>query len=116
MAKKAKCFVKQAKPWAEVGVTTGRPKTLRLVRYSDWSLCSARINGLDCLAITKLDVMDEFEEIKICVAYKDKKDGSIHKELPSIGSQLQAHGACLQDIPRLEKTNIQNHELRRIAC
>ena len=32
---------------------------------------------------------DEFDEIKICVAYKDKKDGTIHKELPSIGSQFK---------------------------
>jgi adenylosuccinate synthase len=76
------------KPWAEVGVTTGRPRRCGwfdtvIGRYA------VRVNGLDCLAITKLDVMDEFDEIKICVAYKDKKDGSIHKELPSIGSQFK---------------------------
>ena len=29
-----------------------------------------RINGLDCLAITKLDVLDEMSEIKVCVAYE----------------------------------------------
>jgi adenylosuccinate synthase len=28
-----------------------------------------RINGLDCLAITKLDVLDNLDEIKVCVAY-----------------------------------------------
>jgi adenylosuccinate synthase len=104
------------KPWAEVGVTTGRPKTLRLVRHCHWSLRSARVNGLDCLAITKLDVMDEFDEIKICVAYKDKKDGSIHKELPSIGSQFKRMEPVYKSFPWLEKTHIQNHELRRIAC
>ena len=28
------------------------------------------VNGLDCLAITKLDVLDELDEIQICVAYE----------------------------------------------
>jgi len=31
---------------------------------------AVRINGMDCLAITKLDVLDELEEIKVCVAYE----------------------------------------------
>jgi adenylosuccinate synthase len=35
-----------------------------VVRYS------ARINGLDALALTKLDVLDGLPEVKICVAYK----------------------------------------------
>ena len=28
------------------------------------------MNGLDCLAITKLDVLDELDEIRVCVAYE----------------------------------------------
>lgn len=73
------------KPWAEVGVTTGRPRRCGwfdavLGRYS------VRINGLDCLAITKLDVLDEFDEIKVCNAYRDKVSGEVFRELPSIGS------------------------------
>ncbi len=52
----------------EFGATTGRPRRCGwfdavMVRYA------ARINGLDCLALTKLDVLDTFNEIKICVAY-----------------------------------------------
>ncbi|HEY9715106.1 MAG TPA: adenylosuccinate synthase, partial [Chroococcales cyanobacterium] len=71
------------KAWAEVGVTTGRPRRCGwfdtvLGRYS------VRINGLDCLAITKLDVLDEFDEIKVCVAYKDSRTGEVYKDLPSI--------------------------------
>jgi adenylosuccinate synthase len=74
--------------WAEVGVTTGRPRRCGwfdtvLGRYS------VRINGLDCLAITKLDVLDEFDEIKICVAYRDQKTGETYKELPSIAGSFQ---------------------------
>lgn len=71
------------KAWAEVGVTTGRP------RRCGWFDCvlgrySVRVNGLDCLAITKLDVLDEFDELKLCTAYKDKKTGEIISDLPSI--------------------------------
>ena len=53
----------------EYGAPTGRPRRCGwfdavAVRYA------ARINGLDALALTKLDVLDGFEEIKICTAYK----------------------------------------------
>ena len=73
---------------AEVGVTTGRPRRCGwfdavLGRYS------VRINGLDCLAITKLDVLDDFEEIEVCTAYRDRETGETYTDLPSIGSMFQ---------------------------
>ncbi|NEQ99287.1 MAG: adenylosuccinate synthase, partial [Cyanothece sp. SIO2G6] len=37
-------------------------------------------NGIDCLAITKLDVLDELDEINICVAYE--LDGKTCHHLP----------------------------------
>ena len=54
---------------AEYGATTGRPRRCGwfdavVTRYSK------RINGLTGLAITKLDVLDSLEEIKICNAYR----------------------------------------------
>jgi len=54
---------------AEFGTTTGRKRRCGwfdavIGRYA------ARINGLDCVAITKLDVLDELAEIKVCVAYE----------------------------------------------
>ncbi|MBD1861594.1 MULTISPECIES: adenylosuccinate synthase [Trichocoleus] len=54
---------------AEFGTTTGRKRRCGwfdavIGRYA------VRINGLDCLAITKLDVLDELDEIKVCVAYE----------------------------------------------
>ncbi len=39
------------------------------------------INGLDSIAITKIDVLDAFAEIPICVDYKYK--GSVLKEFPA---------------------------------
>ncbi len=53
----------------EYGATTGRP------RRCGWfdavsARYSAMINGLDGLVITKLDVLDNLREIKICTAYR----------------------------------------------
>jgi adenylosuccinate synthase len=68
---------------AEFGTTTGRRRRCGwfdavIGRYA------VRINGLDCLAITKLDVLDELEEIKVCVAYEI--DGEICNHFPTNAS------------------------------
>jgi adenylosuccinate synthase len=53
----------------EYGAVTGRPRRCGwydavAARYG------VRINGLDALALTKLDVLDGLEEIEICTAYR----------------------------------------------
>jgi adenylosuccinate synthase len=53
----------------EYGASTGRPRRCGwydavVVRYS------ARINGLDALALTKLDVLDGLPEVRLCVGYR----------------------------------------------
>ena len=53
----------------EFGATTGRPRRCGwfdavVVKHA------ARVNGLTGLAITKLDVLDTLDEIKICTGYK----------------------------------------------
>lgn len=88
--------------WAEVGVTTGRPRRCGwfdtvLGRYS------VRINGLDCLAVTKLDVLDEFDQIKICIAYRDRETGLTHRELPGIGSAFQRMEPIYETFPGWKK-------------
>jgi adenylosuccinate synthase len=70
---------------AEFGTTTGRRRRCGwfdaiIGRYA------VRVNGLDCLAITKLDVLDALDEIKVCVAYDI--DGEICHHLPSNASQF----------------------------
>ena len=57
---------------AEYGATTGRPRRCGwfdavIARYS------TRLNGFTGLAITKLDVLDTLEEIKICTGYQYKE-------------------------------------------
>jgi len=54
---------------AEYGATTGRPRRcgwldLFLIDYS------RMINGIERVAITKLDVLGKFDEIKVCVGYE----------------------------------------------
>ena len=65
---------------AEFGTTTGRKRRCGwfdgvIGRYA------VRINGLDCLAVTKLDVLDDLDEIKVCTAYE--LDGQVVRDFPS---------------------------------
>jgi adenylosuccinate synthase len=63
----------------EFGATTGRPRRCGwfdalVVRHS------VRVNGLDRLALTKIDVLDGISPLKICVGYRYKN--KILKEYP----------------------------------
>ena len=53
----------------EFGTTTGRR---RRCGWFDGIIgkYAVQVNGLDCLAITKLDVLDELDEIQVCIAYE----------------------------------------------
>lgn len=55
----------------EYGATTGRP---RRCGWFDAVIAkfAVQVNGLDSFALTKLDVLDTLEEVKVCVAYKYK--------------------------------------------
>ncbi len=64
----------------EFGATTGRPRRCGwfdavMAKYA------ARINGITNIAVMKLDVLDDLNTIKICIAYKYK--GKIFNEFPS---------------------------------
>jgi adenylosuccinate synthase len=81
---------------AEFGTTTGRKRRCGwfdavIGRYA------VRINGLDCLAITKLDVLDELDEIKICVAYE--VDGKRCYDFPSSSRQFARCQPIYKTVP-----------------
>ena len=64
----------------EFGTVTGRSRRCGwldacVVRYAGY------ISGIDYMAITRLDILDTFEEIKLCVAYKYQ--GQILNEMPA---------------------------------
>jgi adenylosuccinate synthase len=96
----------------EFGATTGRPRRcgwldLVILKYS------FRINGITKMALTKLDVLDVFDKIKVCVGYKYKGKlmtefapdlnilencTPVYEELP--GWQKETHGLTdFKDLP-----------------
>ncbi len=63
----------------EYGATTGRPRRcgwldMVALRYA------VRINGFSGIALTKLDILDGLEKIKICTAYRF--EGKLYEEFP----------------------------------
>jgi adenylosuccinate synthase len=70
----------------EYGASTGRPRRCGwydavVARYS------VRINGLDAIALTKLDVLDGLDEIKICTAYRQG-----HRTVNEVPADLSSNG------------------------
>ena len=53
----------------EFGTVTGRPRRTGWLDLPVLRTC-AMLNGVDELAVTKLDVLDDFDEIPVCVAYQ----------------------------------------------
>ena len=81
---------------SEFGATTGRPRRCGwfdapLVKYS------AAINGLDYAAITKLDVLSNFQEIKVCVKYR--YEGKILKSFPTDVERLSIAEPIYESLP-----------------
>ncbi len=70
----------------EYGATTGRPRRcgwldLPALRYA------ARVNGLTQLVVTKLDVLDEFAEVRVAVGYE--RDGQPVRGFPASARELE---------------------------
>lgn len=64
----------------EFGTVTGRPRRTGwldacIVKYA------GQLSGTDYMAVTRLDILDSFDEIKMCTAYKI--DGEILNEIPA---------------------------------
>jgi len=84
----------------EYGSTTGRPRRCgwfdALVgRYS------VNINQIECLALTLFDVLDDFEEIPICVAYEH--EGRRLESLPADPAVLRACRPIYEVLPGWRK-------------
>ncbi|ADJ25842.1 adenylosuccinate synthetase [Dehalogenimonas lykanthroporepellens BL-DC-9] len=64
----------------EYGTTTGRP---RRIGWFDGVAArfSARINGMTDMAVTRLDILDSFDEVKVCTAYQ--LNGDIINDFPA---------------------------------
>jgi len=81
---------------AEFGTTTGRKRRCGwfdavIGRYA------VRINGMDCMALTKLDVLDELAEIKVCIAYDI--DGERCEHFPTNARQFARCRPIYETVP-----------------
>jgi adenylosuccinate synthase len=70
----------------EYGAVTGRPRRcgwldMPLLRYSN------QVNGAEWLVVTKMDVLDELDEIPICVGYEI--NGKVTDEIPADVQELE---------------------------
>ncbi len=110
----------------EFGSVTGRPRRtgwldLPALRYA------VRVNGLDALAITKLDVLTGLDEVKVCVAYETKNGRTndlpmdeldtvkpVYQSFPGWKEELGAARA-MSDLPKEARTYLEFVE-REAEC
>lgn len=80
----------------EFGTTTGRK---RRIGWFDGVLANAamKLNSLDSLALTKLDVLDHLDTIKICTGYL--LNGDIHKTFPPLAHDLAKVSPIYEEMP-----------------
>jgi adenylosuccinate synthase len=81
----------------EYGTVTGRERRcgwldLVALRYA------VRVNGIDELALTKLDVLSHFEELPVCVRYRTP-DGSETRDFPAHQSDFHAAAPVYETLP-----------------
>ncbi len=80
----------------EIGTTTGR---VRRMGWFDAVLAqeAVRLNGINSLALTKLDILDALESIKICTGYQI--DGRLVNEVPSIAGDYERIEPIYEEMP-----------------
>jgi adenylosuccinate synthase len=85
----------------EFGTTTGRP---RRIGWFDAMIVkkAVRVNGIDEMAITHLDVLDQFDTIPICVGYE--VDGKPCDEFPNLLSQAARCKPVYEELPGWKQT------------
>jgi adenylosuccinate synthase len=79
----------------EYGATTGRP---RRCGWFDATILrmAARVNGLTGLALTRLDVLDTMEQLRLCTGYQC--DGQILEEFPADPNVLGRCSPVYEDL------------------
>ena len=97
----------------EFGATTGRPRRCGwfdavAARYS------AIINGVDSLAITKLDVLEGLDPLRVCVAYEI--DGKTIETFPAGAAKLAIAKPVYIELPGWQKTADDDGELNENAA
>jgi adenylosuccinate synthase len=82
----------------EFGTSTGRPR--RCGWYDTVAVrFSVRLAGYSSIALTKLDVLDGFERIRVCTAYRDPADGREWTTVPASTSAYERFEPVYEDLP-----------------
>jgi len=82
----------------EYGTSTGRPR--RCGWYDAVAVrFSVRLAGYSSIALTKLDVLDESQRIRGCVAYRDPQTGSEWATVPASTSVYERLEPVYQELP-----------------
>src|SRR5215212_2007532 len=92
----------------EYGVSTGRPRRCGwfdafATRYA------AEINGFSSVALTKLDVLDTLDEIKVCTGYK--LNGRVCESLPAVSQDLRRVEPMFATLPGWQSSTLGMTEL-----
>lgn len=87
----------------EFGSVTGRPRRCGwfdtpVLKYS------AAINGFETMVVTKLDVLDELDEIPVCVAYSI--DGKVTMEMPATVRELAKAEPIYETLPGWKSSTV----------
>jgi len=103
---------------AEYGTSTGRPR--RCGWYDAVAVrFSVRLAGYSSIALTKLDVMDGSERIRVCVAYRDPETGAEWTTVPASTSVYQRLEPVYEELPgwKADTTGCREFgQLPRAAC
>ena len=95
----------------EYGASTGRPRRCGwfdafATRYA------AEINGFTSVALTKLDVLDTLDEIKVCVGYK--LDGKTCDSLPAVSQDLRRIEPVYATLPGWKSSTLGTTEMGQL--
>ncbi|UCD10806.1 MAG: adenylosuccinate synthase [Nitrospinaceae bacterium] len=87
----------------EFGATTGRPRRCGwfdavVARYGN------AINGTRALALTKIDVLDKFETLKVCTGYKH--GGKVYEEMPASLKVLENCEPVYREYPGWKESTV----------
>lgn len=95
----------------EYGASTGRPRRCGwfdafATRYA------AEINGFSSVALTKLDVLDALDEIKVCVGYR--LDGQDLESLPSVSQDMRRVEPVYARLPGWKSSTVGVTEMKSL--
>jgi adenylosuccinate synthase len=95
----------------EYGASTGRPRRCGwfdafATRYA------AEINGFSSVALTKLDVLDTLDEIKVCIGYK--LNGKMCESLPAVSQDLRSVEPVYATLPGWKSSTLGTTEINSL--